>query len=198
MLEKLIITKIEKQQKRERCNIWINGAYSFSIFQANLLRLDLKNGQALTKTEIEEIKKKDNFWRIYQRALLILSYRAQAREELRRKLLKYFEVPLIEEVIKRLEEEKLINDQEFVQEYISQSKKGKKAIRHDLLKKGVDKETIERGLNSLSLADEIERAKLILKKMRLEKPLGEKMRLKVMRRLQSKGFSYEVIKSVVK
>ena len=194
------ITKIEKQTKRDRYNIYLGGVYGFSVSSRILVDYSLGENQGLTDKQIEEIKNADEESKAYNRAILILSYRANTEGEIKTKLSKNFSETVVEKVILKLKEQRLINDADFAERYIEQSKKGKKLVGLELLKKGVDKETI----NSLmldkdetqELENALKHAERVIKKY--EKSDIQTQKTKLYENLTRKGFSYDIFKQVVR
>ena len=83
------ITKIEKQTKRDRYNIYLGGVYGFSVSSRILVDYSLGENQGLTDKQIEEIKNADEESKAYNRAILILSYRANTEGEIKTKASQY-------------------------------------------------------------------------------------------------------------
>ena len=72
-------------------------------------------------------------------------------------------------------------------------KYGAARIRHDLKAKGVDKETIDQ----ISSEGELERARAILARKYREPAATREERAKRMRFLQGRGFSFDIIRSLL-
>lgn len=106
---------------------------------------------------------------------------------------------LINSVIQKLKEQKLLDDQEFARAWMeSRSKKyGKNRIKQELFQKGISKEIIENVLNDG--ADEEKLAEQTLeKKFRIWKNLPTlEFNKKAFSFLMRRGFEYDVVKSVV-
>ena len=94
-----------------------------------------------------------------------------------------------------LEEKKQLSNERFASERarVMSRKFGVARIRQDLKAKGVDRETIDR----ISSADELERARAILARKYREPAATREERAKRMRFLQSRGFSSEIIFSLL-
>lgn len=130
------------------------------------------------------------------RALRHLVRREHSRAELARKLSPFAESPAaLEAVLDLLLSKKQQSDERFAEERarVLSRKYGASHIRHDLKSKGVASEVIDR----ISSEGELERAQAILaRKYRQPAPTREE-RAKRARFLQGRGFSYEVIRSVL-
>ncbi len=193
------ITKIEKQSKRDRCNIYLDGVYRFSLARRTLEDSGLQENEKLSEKQIQELKEKDPESKAFDRSLLILSYRANSSGEMRQKLSKNFEKPIIDKVICRLEKSGLLNDKEFAQHFAEDSKKGKRLVRLELQKKGIDKETIEQVIQEKDDAIELENAKKAAEKVlkKYEKEDSQTKKQKLYENLSRRGFSYDIFKKVV-
>jgi len=132
------------------------------------------------------------------RALRLLVRREHSRAELVRKLLPHAESEAaLNAVVDLLQSKKQLSDERFAEERArSLSRKyGVARIRQDLKARGVAEEIAERvsaGLN------DAEKAKEILQRKYREPAASREEQAKRARFLQSRGFSYEVIRSVLK
>jgi len=119
---------------------------------------------------------------------------------------------LIDETVARLEKNDLLNDEDFARWFVDQrvrlKPKGKKALSLELRQKGVDKEIISQVLadeNLYPLDKEKEAAYQVGRKAfnQLQSLLtnGKKdmitLRRRLYQRLASRGFSYDLVKTVV-
>ena len=193
------ITQIEKQSKRDRCNIYLDGVYGFSLARRTLEDSGLQENENLTETKIQELKEKDQESKAFDRSLLILSYRANSSGEMRRKLTKNFEKPIIDKVIVKLEKLGLLNDEEFAKNFAENSKKGKRLVRLELLKKGIKKEIAEEVVQEKDQEKELENALKLADKIlkRYPKEDVQTKKKKIYENLSRRGFSYDIFKKVV-
>ena len=130
------------------------------------------------------------------RALRLLARREHSRQELGRKLFHRAESSeALNALLDSLEEKKQLSNERFASERarVMSRKFGVARIRQDLKAKGVDRETIDR----ISSADELERARAILARKYREPAATREERAKRMRFLQSRGFSSEIIFSLL-
>jgi len=132
------------------------------------------------------------------RALRLLVRREHSRAELVRKLLPHAESEAaVNAVVDLLQSKKQLSDERFAEERArSLSRKyGSARIRHDLQSRGVSDEIADKassGLNDLEKAREI-----LQRKYRVPATTREE-HAKRARFLQSRGFSYDVIRGVLK
>jgi regulatory protein len=138
-------------------------------------------------------------------ALRLLSYRLRSKEELKDRLKrKNFPEPVIDEVLKNLEEKNLLDEdvlaQSLVRHFLYFRLKGKRKIIHELQKKRLSQETIRKVITELKEAQEKEVAlKLLDKKRHLYRHLEPQERTKKLTELLLRsGFSLNIIKEVLK
>ena len=130
------------------------------------------------------------------RALRLLARREHSRQELGRKLSARAESPeALEFLLTDLEKRKQLSDERFAAERarVMSRKFGAARIRHDLKAKGISREVIDR----ISSDGELERARAILTRKYREPAATREERAKRMRFLQSRGFSSEIIFSLL-
>lgn len=152
----------------------------------------------------------DNYQDLYDYALRLLSFRPRSTSEIKTKLKKFsakrnFPDKLIDKVIKELTEQKFLNDREFVRWWIEQRQlyrpKGLRAIKMELLQKGIEKETIEKVLSedAPETASEFDLAMKVMEKkiLYLENLPREKLKIKVRDLLIRRGFNWETVYKVI-
>ncbi|MEK6245881.1 MAG: recombination regulator RecX [Pseudomonadota bacterium] len=130
------------------------------------------------------------------RALRLLARREHSRAELERKLSRHAESrEALEVLLVDLEKRKQLSDERFASERArSLSRKyGAARIRQDLKAKGVDAQLIDQ----VSSEGELERARAILARKYREPAATREERAKRMRFLQGRGFSFDVIHSLL-
>lgn len=158
----------------------------------------MKSKKSFTHLPIEE-----QFNRAYTRALKFLSYRPRSEKEVRVFLSqKGFETLVIENVIKLFREQQFLNDLEFSKWWTEQRQgsraKSKLFIKQELKQKGIEEGMIEETFEEAE--DDFETAKKYFekRKKRFEKYSGDEYLQKAAAFLQRRGFSWEVVKKVLK
>lgn len=158
----------------------------------------------------------DEFEKFYNKALKFLSYRPRSVDEVRKKLLnsrgrfnsaKRNTTPEIaEKIIAKLKDYKFLDDEEFVKWWIESRAKFKprslRLIKMELKQKGIEDGLIEQTIEDLRITnkDDLENARKLIEKRKKRYqglPRDEKFQ-KVARYLASKGFSYDIIKEIIK
>ena len=133
------------------------------------------------------------------RALRLLARREHSRAELERKLDFHAESPeIVAGILEALVQKKQLSDERFAAERARQlsRKYGTARIRHDLRGKGVPAEYVER-LCKDSSKSELERGSVMLLKKFPTAATNFSERAKRMRFLQGRGFSSEIIRSLL-
>lgn len=192
------ITKISPQKNSSyKINVFIDNKFATGIDDATWIEYGFKIGDTITSVQIELLKEQNQFNKAYTSALKLLSYRPQSCLEIKQKLFKKYTNPIIDEIIKKLIERNLINDQDFANLWVKERSKTKlRSRRHlisELYKKGIDKETISNAINLTVLDDtEIESAtKLLIKKLKQLNTTEVSEKAKIY--LARKGFDYKTI-----
>lgn len=106
---------------------------------------------------------------------------------------------IVESVINKLKQKRLLNDEEFAKAWVEarKKKKGPRVLKLELFQKGIDREIIEQVIRDQGKGGEIV-GQLLEKKMRVWENLPAlEFKQKAYRFLLSRGFEYEVVKAVV-
>jgi regulatory protein len=123
----------------------------------------------------------------------------QSEKELRIKLTKRFDFHTIGKVIKRLKKLNYVNDAIFAKNWTEMraQTRGKKQIESELIQKGIDKEIILETMTTIDCDTELETARKLVKSKHIESIPIDKLYDKIGGYLARKGFSYEIIKTVL-
>ncbi len=201
------VTRMVVQKKNaDRVSIYLDGAFAFGLYQDVLVQHGLRKGQMLSVTEQEAMLADDVRYHAKNVALGYLSHRARTRHEVRRKLAQAG-VPedAIEPTLDGLAARGYLDDEAYARQYAESRARvsgyGPQRIRQELMRRGVDRSTIES-----ALADEIDRDDVRAsareqaeKKWRLLAREADpyKKRRKLSDFLVRRGFSYEVVQEIV-
>ena len=132
-----------------------------------------------------------------QRALNALSRREYSRRELQHKLAGFAEEgDDIEALLDDLQRRKWLSDERFTEQVIHarQSRQGSMKIAHELREKGVAEDVVA---SALANVDDLQNAKVVWQKKFDSVPKTPVDWAKQARFLQSRGFSFDVIKRVL-
>ena len=138
----MVITSIEKQKKKGRYNIFLNGEFSFGAYEDTILKFALRKGDDLPEEKITEIKDFDEFNYGKTASYRLLSYRQRSEKEIKDKLKeKKISPENIGKVIDKLKDLKFIDDKTFAKNYITDqiNKKpaGRTFLKYKLLHKKI-------------------------------------------------------------
>lgn len=136
-----------------------------------------------------------------ERAFRLLARRDHSHSELARKLANYGGTPEdIEETLSRMVELGLLNDRRFAAAWVRSKAGGHGAarLRHDLMQRGVSRDIIEETLLAEAPDAELERARGLWLRRYGSAPADRREWAKQARFLQSRGFSSDVIRTLLK
>jgi regulatory protein len=194
-----VITDIQAQKRnRNRVNIFLDGQYAFSLDRMAAAWLTV--GRQLSVEDISRLQEKDEFQVALNRALHFLSYRARSNQEMQTYLQKKgYDTGLIDRVIAKLTEERLIDDLDFAQNWVDNRERfrprSQSLMRLELRQKGVAESEIEQALQISDLDDfalAMKAGKKLSRRYQLlDKPEYDR---KLAASLQRRGFSYSVVR----
>lgn len=199
-----IITKIEVQKRnQDRVNIYVDEKFFMAIYKELVFTFNLKKGDNIEEDNLRQILKDEMFLKGKNKALNILSKASQSEKKLREKLTDDFEEDTIDEIIDFLKKYNFINDNELASKIVNTNvnlnKYGKNKIKQNLYNKGIEKSTIDEAISEIDQDSEFENAFYLAQKRyeRVKNEDPKKAYSKVANHLAYKGFSYDIIKSVL-
>lgn len=194
------ISAINQQVKRaDRYSIFVDGKYSFSLGEIELINSGIKIAQELTKEELANLKDTARLDKGYDSALNLIARRPRSKWELMQYLKrKGYNPSDSEQIINKLSERKYVDDLSFAKSWVDNRRLLKptsvKKLKLELRQKGVDSETIGQVLEEDETSD-IETLKELVAKKR--KQTKYKDDLKLMQFLARQGFNYGDIKQAL-
>ncbi|MEL3962395.1 recombination regulator RecX [Lysinibacillus endophyticus] len=200
-----VISKITRQKNNpERYNIYLDEKYAFAVDESTLIKFGLTKGKILEPFDIEEINYEDEIAKAFNRAIQYLSFQMRSEYEVKKKLLDAgFGESVVFEAIRKLEKIGLLNDETYSKALLETrkktAKKGPRAIKQDLIKKGIDKETQKKVLDSFTYEEQVKIAMdLAEKTVRANnKKTPMQIKQKVQDVLLRKGYSYSVLNEIL-
>ena len=163
------VTSIKPQKNQKRVNIYLDDKFGFGLDLENFVKLGLKVGQELTEKQIEEIVKKAEFQKVYDKIL-----RLEFLDD------KKFTVW-------------------WIGQRLQFKSKSKKELVQELRIKGIDKEIIDAVLAESKIDEVAMAKKLLKKRKYMWEKLSDfESRKKMSEFLLRKGFNWEVIREVIK
>lgn len=206
------ISRISSQKSGKRVNLYLDGQFFCGLDLSVALKHNLKVGQKLSEDKLTTLVNQSTTETFFQKALNFISYRPRSEKEVRDYLKRKHKkkaqddakgAALIDQSIKKLKKRGFLDDHDFAKWWIKQRldfrPKGKIALKSELFKKGVDRKIIDDILKEISVKDELKAARRIyekaLKQLKSVEPKKRKQRL--ISRLSSRGFFWEVIKTLI-
>lgn len=194
------ITAIKQQVKRTgRYSIFVDEKYSFSLSESALLEQKLTIGQELGREELEDLKKLSADDKLYNQVLGYLAIRPRSAWEIKTYLeRKHSPAPLIESILNKLSELRLIDDTAFARSWVESRRLlkpiSRRRLRLELRQKYVPDEIIQEVLGEDEVSDQDTLRDLIARK---RKQTRYQDTTKLMQYLARQGYSYNDIKSAL-
>lgn len=195
----LIITNVEKDTDRAKSySVFVDGELSFKVREQELFKLGIYQGRELTNQELDLLKHQAQISLAKAKVLSFISVKSRTVHEVSEKLKEEFTTEVINEVIAILVENGYLDDKLYVEKFITEKKRlsnlSSKAIRYELMKRGVSLSFVDEKLNELKY-DEKEYAKKLLEKR--SGRIGNDSATKMREHLFRKGFSTSTIEQVL-
>ena len=196
------ITRIKAQKNERRVNIYLNERFAFGLPAETLVKAGLKVGQDITTKEIEDLIFKNEFQKLLNKTLRLISARPRSEKEIIDYLKRKKTDPkLIDEVVDKLKSLGQLDDYAFavwwVEQRVTFRPKGKIALLMELRQKGVEREIGEKII--AEKVDELPLARrAVERKLKIYKnfpPL--EFRQKITGFLARRGFSWGTVKEVI-
>jgi regulatory protein len=194
------ITDIKQQVKRQgRYSLYVDGKYSFSLSEPELMKSGIRIGREYDQQELEELQQTAVLDKANMRALDYLSRRPRSEWELRDYLKrKDYDSPTIDTTLNKLSDYGYIDDLKFAQSWISSRRLLKptslRRLRQELMQKHVSQEVIEEALQ-VDEGDEQAALKDMIAKKSSQSRYQD--REKLIAYLLRQGFNYSDIKTAL-
>jgi len=197
----MTITAIKQQERlKGRYSIYVDEKYAFSLSADALLAEKLHTGQELDAAQLKVYKKLSADDKAYGLALAYVARRMRSRHELtdyfRRK---GYEQVLGEQILNKLENLKLVDDQAFAEVWVRNRRMlkpvSKRRLTQELRQKRVADDIIEQTLAEDETDERTVLQELIAKRRRQPKYQDD---LKLMQYLARQGFGYDDIKAALR
>lgn len=194
------VSDIKQQVKRKsRYSIYLDGKYSFSLSESELMQSGIRIGKEYTQAELEDLQQVAVLDKGNMRALDYLSRRPRSEWEVRDYLKrKEYESPVIDIILNKLSEYGYIDDFKFSQAWINNRRALKptslRRLRQELMQKHVSKEVIEQAIQ-VDEGDEKTALKDLIDKKRQQSRYQDDQKL--IAYLLRQGFNYGDVKAVL-
>ncbi len=195
------ITAIKAQIKNtERVSVYLDGKYSFSLTQSQLLELKLHSGMELSEQELEDLQKASDYGKLLERVMNYVMIRPRSIREVRDYLWRKKADPEVgDRIIQKMESRGYLGDAAFAKSWVRSRQLtkpvSKRRLTAELRQKGVTSELIEQALGGEEAYDELTALREIITKKSKQARYQDEQKL--MQYLARQGFSYDVIKSTL-
>ena len=198
------ITSIKQQKNKNRVNVYLDDKFGFGIDLDNFVLLHLKVDQELAEKEVEEVVRKAEFQKTWEKLLRFAMVRPRSEKEVndyfkRKKIHK----SMYEELLEKLRHFELLDDRKFARWWVDQRQsfkpKSVRILKIELTQKGIIKEIIDEVLGETEIDEEKMAKDLLARKAYKWKGLELRlMRQKMSQYLAGKGIPWDVIDKTVK
>ncbi|MGI6294875.1 MAG: regulatory protein RecX [Armatimonadota bacterium] len=198
------ITAIEVQSRRaDRRSIFVDGQFATGAHQDVVATLNLRVGQRFDADQLAQVVRKETARKAMESALRLISYRDRSETEIRRRLSgNDFAEDIVDEVVVRLTNMGLLNDQTFSRNWVKSrtaaKPMGRRRLVWELQSKGVSADNIEQALDGLDEQTEdglaLELARNRATKSDVRDP---KFRDKTASFLMRRGFNWDTVARVL-
>lgn len=194
------ITSIKQQVKRrDRYAIHVDGKYSFSLGELELINSGLRVGQEITKVELGKLENKAKLDKIYDRTLNYIAIRQRSQWEIEDYLKrKKYDPEEIENILNKLSGLGYVDDMAFARAWVSNRRLlkpiSKRRLTQELRQKRVSSDIIDQVLSEDDTIEAEVLSELIAKKRQQSK---YKEDLKLMQYLARQGYNYGDIKEAL-
>jgi regulatory protein len=197
------ITALQLQtHNRQRVNVFLDGEFAFGL--SKIVAAWLEVGQELSPEKVEALKEQDSEEVALQKALKFIGIRARSSNEIRQNLRrKGLSEDLIDKVVSRLENSRVIDDKGFARMWVENRSdhrpRGRRMLAYELKQKGIAEEIIRETLEeNLPDEDELAYQAALLQSRKLKQADWAEFRKKMYDHLARRGFSYDAASLAVR
>ena len=200
----MIITEITRQKNdQSRYSVFIDGQFAFGLVMEDIAYFKLKEGSEISQETYEYISEKLVYIKAQDTALNFIGYKMRTASQVRNKLLHLeFSEAVVEQVLEFLIKYKYVDDLDYSRRYIRERERlnprGTYAIKAELRQKGIAENIILLALENEEIDETASARRVIEKKCRYLEVIDEKEKKRLCGFLQRKGYSYDIIKEVLK
>lgn len=194
------VTAVRQQVNRKyRYSVYVDGKYSFSLSENELLVAGISVGQELDEAELKDLNNRASLDKAYMRSIDLISRRARSEWEIRDYLKrKGYGEETQNHVVQRLVKAGLLNDMDFARQWVSSRRvlklSSSRKLAMELRQKRIADDVISEVLGSDDQNDRHALRELVERKRRQNKYHDK---LKLMQYLSRQGFNYDDIKAAI-
>ncbi|MBI4674647.1 MAG: regulatory protein RecX [Chloroflexi bacterium] len=195
------VTALEPQVKRaNRFSLYVDDHFALGL--SGYVAAGVRVGQVLTRADLEKLAYAEQLEQAREQALRYLQVRPRSERELRVQLRKKkYSEEIINQVIARLNDVKLVGDRDFAKFWVENREgfkpRSKRALQYELRQKGVAQQEIARAVKKVDERDSAYRA-AHAQALRWKELDASSFREKLSGFLARRGFDYTVTRETVK
>ena len=157
------ITAIEKQRRRRRADVYLDGHLAFSLSLELLAEAGLHEGDTLSPQQVDSLRQADVRHQAHEAALRLLAYRPRSEAEIHQRLARRGLPPqVIQETIARLRDQGLLSDAAFARFWVEtrdqSSPRSRRLLWQELSAKGIEREVARQAIAPVAEEDAALRA----------------------------------------
>ena len=195
------VTAIERQPRRRRANVHLDGRPPLTLSLEVLARAGLHPGDEVTEARLDELRQAETRHAALAAALRLLAYRPRSEAELRQRLARRgAPADVVDETVARLRDLTLVDDEAFASSWVESrdqtSPRGRRLLASELLAKGVARQTVQRSLAPVDEYDAAYRAAARRARTLAALPYAD-FRRRLGDFLLRRGFDYDTVRSTV-
>ena len=190
----------------QRVNLFIDDVFALGVSLNTISKESLFVGMELSAEEFARLEAAEGGEKAFQAALRALEARPRSVSEIRERLRrKEFAPEAIQQTLERLERLGLVDDTSFARRWVENrqllSPRGKNALRDELRRKGVDRDTATDVLADEDLLGDQGEQAMAVGRTALHKYVNAPDKMTFTRKLggylQRRGFGFDVIRPVI-
>lgn len=192
------ITAIKAQVKRQdRYSVYVDGAYSFSLSEGQLVACGLHSGQELGADELAQYRDESAEGKLFDRLLNLFSYRMRSEWEVRDYLRrKQTPAEQADRLVRRLVGLGYVDDQKFAQSWV-ESRRASRSVSQRKLRAELATKRITADIIDQALAADETNERDVLGQLVRKKRARYSDDTKLMQYLARQGFSYGDIRDAL-
>jgi regulatory protein len=189
-----------------RVDVCIDGEHRLTLATEVATAVPLRVGDRISHELLGELEARDQRWRAREAALILLSFRARSRAELKRRLMeKGFREEIAQGCVNELSRGGLVDDSSFAESFVRDRlrfrPRGTQLLLQELSTRGVDADIARATLNEVLEREEMSETDLARQAAAKWSPKPAETRLRARRRLYNflarRGFGMEAVRDVV-
>ncbi len=202
------ITALQIQSgDQRRVNVYVDDVFAIGVSLATLHREGLYKGQVLSDEDWQRLERAESENKAWEAALRLLEVRPRAEREIRDRLRrKEYDAEQVDRVVQRLRELELIDDAQFARLWVANraatKPKGSRALRQELMAKGVDRhvagEVVDAALDADAEAAACEQVARQVQRRYAAIDDWPDFQRKLGGLLQRRGFSWNTVKPILR